>query len=235
MSMILSLVLMAGQATKAPDLKQLQDASNQGDLAVVEALLSARPSWADARDEAGVSFLLNALYRRKWEVAEAYAKRRQAFDIFEASALGRESELRSLLQKDERSVNSVSPDGFFPLGLAAFFAKEGAVRILLEAGADVNQYARSPHVQALHAAAAGRCLECVRLLLEKRADPNAPQDAGFRALHEAASSNDRPMAELLISKGATPGIKEEKGRTPADIARERGHLEMAAWLESLSR
>jgi len=235
MPMVLSLILVFGQATPGPDIKQLEEASNKGDAPLVEEILTAHPGWAEARSETGVSFLLNALYRGKAEVVQAYVKRRKAFDLFEASALGRVGDLRSMLEKDPASVNSTSADGFFPLGLAAFFAHSDAVKYLLERGADVNQYAKSPHVQALHAAAAGRCLECVRALLEKGADPNAPQDAGFRALHEAASSNDRAMAELLIKKGATPDVKEDKGRTGADLARERGHLEMAAWLESLSR
>ena len=54
-------------------------------------------------------------------------------------------------------------------------------------------------------------------------------------LHETAANNDRAMAELLISKGALPDIKDDKGKTSADFARERGHPEMAAWLDSLKR
>ena len=107
--------------------------------------------------------------------------------------------------------------------------------MLLRGGADVPQYGRMLHVQPLHSAAAGRCLECVRLLLEAGADPNAPQDEGFRAIHEAAASGDRPMVELLIAKGAHAAIRNDKGRTAADLARESGQIGIAAWLESITK
>lgn len=233
--MVLSLVLVLGQAAQGDQLKRLEEASNAGDLGAVEEILTAHPEFAEARTEAGVSFLLNALYRQRAEVVQAYARRRKSFDIFEASSLGKADLLRSLLDKDPGAVTAVSSDGFFPLGLAAFFARSEAVALLLDRGADVNQWARSPRVQALHAAAAGRCVDCVRVLLEKGADPNAAQEQGFRALHEAASSNDRVMAELLIAKGAQPDIRNDKGKTSADLARDKGHAEMAAWLDSLGR
>jgi ankyrin repeat protein len=177
--------------------------------------------------------MLNALYRKRTDVVQAYVKRRKTFNIFEASALGRTSELGSLLKKDPASVNSASADGFIPLCLASFFAQRDAVQFLLANGAEVNLYGKRPHLQALHSAAAGHCVECVRLLLEAGANPDAPQEEGFRALHEAAANNDRAMAELLTAKGASVAIKTEKGKTSADLAREAGHAEIAAWLDSL--
>lgn len=240
MTFILTIVLAAAQSgasstADAADRQRLKQASNQGEVKTVEEILTAHPELSDAADERGVSFLLGALYRGRKEVAEAYVKRRDTFSVFEASALGRVKDLDLILRKDPGAATRLSPDGFIPLGLAAFFAHEDAVKFLLAHGADVNQYGKVPHVQALHSAAAGKCLECVRALLEKGADPNAPQDEGFRALHEAASNNDRAMAELLIAKGAAAGIKNDKGKTPADFARERGHSEMAAWLDSLKK
>lgn len=240
MILVLTIVLSSVQASATPspvvsDLKALQAASNKGDLAEVEKLLAAHPDWVDARDEKGIPFLLNALYRNRSEVVQAYAKRRAHFDIFEASALGREAELDSLIRKDPSSVTAYSADGFIPLTLASFFAQEGAVKVLLAHKADVHQYAKTPHVQALHSAAAGRCVGCVRLLLNAGADPNTPQDGGFRALHEAAANGDRTMAELLIAKGASPDIKNDAGKTGADLARERGHPDIAAWLDSLKK
>jgi ankyrin repeat protein len=216
-------------------LKQLEQASKMGDLVAVERWLTAKPDWVNAKDDAGVSFLLNALYRRRTEVVQAYVKRRSRFDIFEASALGRTKDVESAIKRDPRAATSVSSDGFFPLGLACFYAHPETVRLLLDKGADVNQYAKTPRVQALHAAAAGWCIECVRAVLLAGADPNSAQDGGIRALHEAAANNDRAMAELLISKGADPGLKEAKGRTSAELARELGRVEMAAWLDSLSK
>jgi len=239
MFLILTVVLAGAQGSPAsppaplPDRRRLQQSSNQGELAVVEELLTAHPEWVEATNEQGVSFMLGALYRNRTDVVQAYVRRGKTFNLFEASALGRTGDLEALLEKDPASVTSYSGDGFTALGLASFFAQPEAVRILLARGADVNQYARVPHVQALHSAAAGRCLECVRLLLDKGADANAPQDDGFRALHEAAANDDRAMAELLIARGARPDVRNDRGQTPADLARARGHAGIAAWLESL--
>ena len=126
MTMVLSLVLVVGQATHGDQLKRLEEASNGGELSVVEEILTANPSLAEARTDAGVSFLLNALYRQKGDVVQAYVRRRRAFDLFEASALGKTEDLRSILNHDPQAVTSVSADGFFPLGLAAFFARAEA-------------------------------------------------------------------------------------------------------------
>ena len=41
--------------------------------------------------------------------------------IFAAAAKGQTAELQSLIEKDPELVNAYSPDGFTPLGLAAFF------------------------------------------------------------------------------------------------------------------
>jgi len=239
MSMILTVFLAAQGGTQGPtplaEKQRLEQASYKGELSVVEELLTTHPEWVDATNDQGVSFMLNALYRRQMDVVQAYVKRRKAFNLFEASALGRAGDIEALLEKDPGSVKISSGDGFSALGLAAFFAHPEAVRVLLAHGADVNQYGKTIHVQPLHSAAAGRCLECVRLLLEAGADPNAPQDAGFRAIHEAAASDDRAMTELLIAKGARAEIRTDKGRTAAEIAREKGHIGIADWLESIRK
>ncbi len=58
--------------------------------------------------------------------------------VFAAAAKGQTDELRSLVEKDPALINAYSPEGFTPLGLAAFFGHAEAVEALLAAGADVN-------------------------------------------------------------------------------------------------
>ncbi len=235
---LLSLVLMLAQggaiATHpAGNLKQLEDASKGGDLAVVEQLLTLNPEWADARDASGVSYLFHAHMRRRTEVVEAFAKRRKVYDVFEASALGLTKDLSAIAREQPAAVNTLSGNGFRPLALAAFYSHPEAVALLVGAGADVNGYSVTARVQALHAAAASRCLECTRILLRAGADPNTPQEEGFRPLHEAALNNDRPLAELLIAHGALKEIKTDKGQTSIDVARHYGNHELAEWLASV--
>ena len=228
----LALIQGSAMATSqaSADLKQLEDASNKGDVATVERLLTARPDWADARDGSGASLLLQAHVRRRTEVVDAFAKRRTTFDVFEASALGRIRELAAAVNEKKAVVNTMSGNGFRALALAAFYSHPEAVALLVSAGAEVNAYSVTARVQALHAAAASRCLECSKILLSAGADPNAPQDEGFRPLHEAALNDDRALAELLIAHGARREIKTDKGQTSVDVARQYGHQALADWL-----
>jgi hypothetical protein len=73
------------------------------------------------------------------------------------------------------------------------------------------------------------------LLLDAGADPNARQTAGFTAIFSAAAANRRNLTEILIANGADPGIRNDFGQSAAGFARERGHAELADWLEKLNR
>jgi len=85
----------------------------------------------------------------------------------------------------------------------------------------------------LHSAASARNLEAARLLLEHGAPGivNARQQGGWVPIHAAAQNGDRPMVELLLKHGADPKLANDEGKTPAMVAREKGHEEIAALLE----
>jgi ankyrin repeat protein len=71
------------------------------------------------------------------------------------------------------------------------------------------------------------------MLLDAGADPNARQVAGFTAIYSAAAANRRDLVELLLAHGANPVLVNDLGQTAAGYARERGHTEIADWLDSL--
>jgi ankyrin repeat protein len=156
-------------------------------------------------------------------------------DVFEAAAIGDLPSLQSVLAATPDSVNEFSSDGWTALHLAAGFGTPGAVAALLFAGADVHAFSRNPQKnQPLHAAVAlGKNPDIVNLLLANGAQVNTPQAGGFAPLFSAAAADCRPLAEVLIAHGADPAQKSDAGKTAADFARERDHLQMAAWLESL--
>lgn len=83
----------------------------------------------------------------------------------------------------------------------------------------INKYGMT----ALHAACFHGHLECVQILLEAGADANIPSaSANFTfPLHLAVTRLQKEIVELLILNGrADPRLKDYRGQTPLDIARE---------------
>lgn len=207
------------------------DAVKAGNEDEVRRLVQGSPALAGAKDGNGVSAILLAAYHGKREVAAALVELGAPVDIFEACALGLVDRLALLIAEDPARVSAYAQDGFYPLGLAAFFGHLDAVRALLAAGADVHAMARNPFkVRPVHAAAASRNLDILRAVLEAGGDPNVPQQQGFVPLHEAASSDNRAMAELLIQHGANPRLANDAGKTSIDLATDKGHRDLAAVL-----
>ncbi len=203
-------------------------AIKSNEVARARQIVEADCSLANARDENGVSAIMNARYRGQTELVELLLASGVILDVFEAATLGNLARLREVLDRDARHVNAWSADGFTPLHLACFFGQEQSARLLLERGADPAAVAQNPmRVQPLHSAAAGRQLGIMRMLLERGAPVNARQHLGWTALHEAANQGNREMVETLLRHGADPALGNDDGKTPADIAAERRHAEIA--------
>lgn len=66
----------------------------------------------------------------------------------------------------------------------------------------------------------------VQLLLQKKADVNAPQADGATALEWAAYRDDLPLADLLIAAGANPEIANREGATAMQLASLHGGAPM---------
>lgn len=211
----------------------------RGATAEVADAVAADPALLSWRDAQGVSALMWSIYTgqslvRDFLLAEK-SRSGEALDLFEAAAAGDAVALRQCLIAERDSLHSFSGDGWTALHLAAAFGTPETVRILLESGAQIDAVSKNPQTnQPLHAVLAlGRNPETIRLLLEAGADPNARQTAGFTPIFSATAANRRDLVELLIAHGAKADIQNDLGQTPAGFARERGHDELAEWLESL--
>ena len=207
------------------------DAIRKGDASRVRDLVGSDPSLLQRGE--GASPILLALYNGQSEIARLIADRTPDRTLHEAAALGEVDRVRAVLQADRSRVAEFSSDGYALLGFGTFFGHPEVDKVVLEFEPDVNAQARNAQrVGALHAAAAVRDHELMRILLERGADPNARQQSEYTPLHTAAARGDVEMAKLLLAHGADRSARGSDGKSIADVAREHGQNDFVQWLES---
>ena len=98
--------------------------------------------------------------------------------------------------------------GFTPLLYAIMAGDLDAVRVLLAAGANVDE-AGPDGMTALMLALIKRHEPIALFLLDQGADPHAA-DAGYTALHLASATGHLGVAEALLTRGADPNLRLER-------------------------
>jgi ankyrin repeat protein len=198
---------------------QFFQALAHGSLEKVTKILLKNPRLPDMLTDQGITTVMLAAYNDQFGIAAYLASKKPALPVFEAAALGETDQLRKILDDDITQANTVYVDGFQPLGLACYFRRREAARLLVERGADVNAPSQNAQcVAPLHSAAAGRSLEIARLLLEHGAQVDAVQKGGYTPLHAAVQNEQLEMVELLLAHGAEPEKANDSGLTPRDLA-----------------
>ena len=99
--------------------------------------------------------------------------------------------------------------GYTPLLFAARQGRVENVRLLLDAGADVNEAAPTGESALVVASFSGQG-EVAALLLDRGADPN-DQGAGYSPLHTAVVRGDLELIEALCARGADPNTRLTEG------------------------
>ena len=193
-----------------------------GDVAQINRLLAERPELLNTAQH-GSSPVLMAVYYGREESLQALLAHQPQLTIFEAAAVGDVQRARELLEHDPGLAHGFAPDGFTPLGLAAFFGHREVVDALLAQGAAVNVASNNAmKVMPLHSSVAHQHLEISRTLLEHGAQVNVAQADEFTPLHEAAHNGQVEMLRLLLSYGADLAAKDANGKTPLMLAQEAG-------------
>jgi glycerophosphodiester phosphodiesterase len=112
---------------------------------------------------------------------------------------------------------------------------EGIVKMLVEAGVDIN-WQDATGETALHIAARFGHTECARILIEGSPEQKAnlgltEQSFAWNALHISAVDGHLPVAELLVKAGIDVSKPDSFGWTAKEHAALRGHLGVAELLE----
>jgi ankyrin repeat protein len=205
------------------------------DQPAIAAAIAADPRLLDARHASGASPIAWAAYMGKADIAAWLRGVRPAIDPYEAIIVGDGDALDTHLAAGW-DPNTLAPDGFPPLALAAFFRNAQAFDRLLPLTKELDRRAENPQqVAAIHAAAASRQLGMVEALLKAGADPNLTQQNGFTPIHTAAQHGDAAMTGLLLLFGADATIAGADGHDAADHAEKASHLWLAERLRVRSR
>lgn len=87
-------------------------------------------------------------------------------------------------------------------------------------------------VTPLHIAAFRDKLDLATVLLESGADPNIRDKFGLTVLHTAAMRGNLAMVKLLLNKGAPLDALDNLVKTPADVADDNEHNDVATYIRS---
>lgn len=212
--------------------QEIFDVVRAGDTTRLKALLAAEPGLVNARNERGHSPVLIAQYHHKNDAVAVLLAAGPDLDLFDAASVGDTARVAALLDRDPSQINAYSNDGFYPLGLAAFFDHPDTVKLLIARGADLQQVARNPmKVQPLNAAVAGHSTASVRALVEAGAPIDPQQQEGWTPLHGAVHQGNIEMTKYLLAHGADLKIQNEQGKNAIGLAADKGNLDMLKLLK----
>ena len=126
-------------------------------------------------------------------------------------------------------VDDVLPEAFgelTDLEFAAAHGRIGIIRVLLEAGADVNANSQSRESTPLMAAAGNGQAEAVQFLINSGADLEAKDSPGRTCLFRAVESGDKKTVQVLIDSGADVNVSDDWGVTPLICAAVGNSIEL---------
>ena len=137
-------------------------------------------------------------------------------------------EVMEVLLADSRTrIDAEAHNGDNALMIACYNGNEKAVKALLDKGAKVNKNGWAP----LHYAAASGNNRIVQMLLDKDAFIDAVSPNATTPIMMAARGGHIYTVKLLHDNGADATLKNQRGYTAMDFARENKNTDIATGLE----
>lgn len=126
-------------------------------------------------------------------------------EMLKSAKSGDAARVEQLIRMDPSLMSVRDADGSTPLHCACWKGHEAVVRVLLDAGADVNAENANEHwgTTPLHAAAHANRRRIAELLIAQGANINARNLNNRTPLDETSFHNAKAAAELLRASGTS--------------------------------
>jgi ankyrin repeat protein len=137
-------------------------------------------------------------------------------NVFDIARNGTLTEIQNMNKSNPDLINFLNESKMSPLILACYRGNIEVAKFLIENVKDINY--NSDMGTALMAATYKNHRELVKLLLEKKANPNATDANGTTALSLAVQFKNSSLVQLLLEYKADKTIKDNKEKTAFEYA-----------------
>lgn len=127
-------------------------------------------------------------------------------------------------------ANVKNRNGASVLYIAANQGRTEIVKLLVDAGANVEFKFHDGNVSSLQRASWFGYTGIVKLLIDAKADVQAKNNEGDTSLQWAAAAGRTEVVKLLIEAKAEVNLKNKDGYAPLYLAAQRGHVEIVKML-----
>lgn len=190
-------------------------------------------SVADARGEAGI---VDAINRGVNAVIEKYLRVQQLnAQLIDLGTVRRDlaethAAVQRLLAEGADADAHDEESGFGAIHSAVSWMQPATVELLIERGAKINARRGYGHQTPLYTAAGEGRADVVKLLINKGADVDLPNQEGFTPLCHAASANHLEVVRVLLEAKAKADTRAYFGRTALSTAVDLGHIDVVKLL-----